>query len=474
MAEHRQVIMREDLERSLPPPTGVSITDLAALHRRVNRQVIVLDDDPTGTQTVHDVPVITRWEYEDLVQALNEPAGVVYVLTNSRALEREAARALNRDIAVALRQAAEAARRDFVVVSRSDSTLRGHFPDEMDVLESELGQSFDGWILCPYFAEGGRLTVGDTHYVAEGDQLVPCAQTPFAQDAAFGYTHSHLPQWVEEKSNGRIAADQVMSLTLEELRSNRPEQLVRKIESMGAGQVCLINALVEADLHVAVAALLEAEAQGRRFLYRTAASFVAARGAIERRPLLDADELHCNDGCGVLVVVGSHVPKSTAQLAHLREHLQPKSWELDVRLVLDESARETHVRAVAREVAGELARDGVAVVYTSRELQSHGAAESLLVGRRVSKALVSLVEQLGARPRALVGKGGITASDLATDACHVQRAVVMGQVLPGIPVWRCGRESRYPGMPLIVFPGNVGDVDALSRIVAMLRADTDK
>ena len=45
----------------------------------------------------------------------------------------------------------------------------------------------------------------------------------------------------------------------------------------------------------------------------------------------------------------------------------------------------------------------------------------------------------------------------------------MGQIQPGIPVWKLGPESRFPGLPYIIFPGNVGSDDTLKKVVKILR-----
>jgi uncharacterized protein YgbK (DUF1537 family) len=110
-------------------------------------------------------------------------------------------------------------------------------------------------------------------------------------------------------------------------------------------------------------------------------------------------------------------------------------------------------------------QDATVVIYTSRELVAASGDESLLVGQAISQALVDIVRSIDIRPQLLVAKGGITSSDIATRACQVERATVLGQALPGVPVWRCGPESRQPGLSLVVFPGNVGGVDALSAVV---------
>lgn len=80
------------------------------------------------------------------------------------------------------------------------------------------------------------------------------------------------------------------------------------------------------------------------------------------------------------------------------------------------------------------------------------------------------MKELSVCPRYLIGKGGITSSDLDSEALGVRKAQVFGQIIPGVPVWRLGKESKYPGLPYIVFPGNVGDADALASAIKILRS----
>ena len=76
--------------------------------------------------------------------------------------------------------------------------------------------------------------------------------------------------------------------------------------------------------------------------------------------------------------------------------------------------------------------------------------------------------QLHVKPAYIIAKGGITSSDVGTKALKVKKALVMGQIQKGIPVWLTGEESKFPGMPYIIFPGNVGDKDTLRLIVEEL------
>ena len=168
--------------------------------------MVALDDDPTGVQTVHGVAVLADWSTDSLAQEMARQESLFFVLTNSRSLAEADARALNQEIGERLQQGALAAQRELAIISRSDSTLRGHFPAETDALADALG-GVDGVLICPAFVEGGRVTVDDTHFLLEQGRAVPVAETEFARDSTFGYSARTLPEWVAEKSGGRLEAE---------------------------------------------------------------------------------------------------------------------------------------------------------------------------------------------------------------------------------------------------------------------------
>jgi len=434
------------------------------------RTVVVLDDDPTGTQTVYGVSVLTEWSVEALCNELQNDSGVFYVLTNSRSLPTREATELNMQIGCNLVEASRLANRDFVVISRSDSTLRGHFPDEVDALADGLQTSFDAWLLIPFFGEGGRFTIHNIHYLADGDWLVPAAQTEFARDPVFGFQSSDLRRWVEEKTAGRIDAAAVDSISIEELRCKGPEYVAEHLGSLRRGKICVVNAASYRDLEVFSVALLSAEFQGKRFLCRSAASFVRVRTGIAIRSLLTLRELDLPPTGGSLVVVGSHVPRTTSQVDELSSLPGLLRLELDVEALLDDRRRLNEIQRVTNEADRGLSLGQDVMVMTSRKLiVGTDANSSLSVGHRVASGLVDVVRGISVRPRYILTKGGITSSDIATQALDVKRAQVLGQILPGVPVWRLGSESRYPGIAYIVFPGNVGDSRALAEVVDGLR-----
>jgi uncharacterized protein YgbK (DUF1537 family) len=464
------IISKTDYLSGLPPEWPEDL--LPEIQARVHasgRKIVVLDDDPTGTQTVHGVPVLTTWSIDALRRELQSDFPAFYILTNSRSLSAPAACSLGKEIGHNLRQACEETKAAVEVISRSDSTLRGHFPDEVDALKDGLGISQRPCLLVPFFLEGGRYTINDIHYVADGDQLIPAAQTPYARDAVFGYRHSHLVRWIEEKTDGHTPTDRITSITIEDLRRGGQDPVARKLIAMVPGDYGIVNAASYRDLEVLVAGLLQAEAEGQKFIFRTAASFVRVRAGIAPRDEINRHELTTANQHGGLFVVGSYVPKTTAQLTALMTKTDIAPVEITVSHLLDAARRDDEIDSAIRTLNRHLRKGEDAVLFTSRGLvKAARADDNLFIGQQVSDSLIRIVQGIDCQPRYLVAKGGITSSDVATQGIGVRRAMVMGQILPGVPVWKLGPETRYPDMAYIVFPGNVGDDDALVEIQGKL------
>lgn len=445
-------------------------------YRSFDEKVLVLDDDPTGIQTVHDVDVVTDWRKETLQRFFESDERLCFVLTNSRSFSSERTCEAHREIALNAAGAEKASGQRFVLVSRGDSTLRGHYPLETEVLRTALeerGAAFDGEWFCPFFREGGRFTLDGVHYVREGDELVPAAQTEFARDKTFGYAHSNLPGYLEEKSGGRIAAGDVLVVTLRELRSLQLDQLVQRIASAEGFRYIVSDALEESDVMVMATVLLRLMSQGRRYLIRSAAAVPKVLGHISDRTLLSRDELSSGDASlGGLVIVGSHVKKTTEQLSRLRQSAARLEWiEFRTGAWQESGGLKSETRRCAALAEEAIRRGSTAVVYTSRTLvapEGASAEELLSISVRISDALTAVVSSLHIRPRFLIAKGGITSSDVGVKALRVSRARVMGQAQPGVPVWKTGEESLFPGLSYIIFPGNVGTADTLRAIVDTL------
>ncbi len=466
---------KERIFQALPPIWPESL--LTEIRERISSRkskIIVLDDDPTGTQTVYDIPVITEYSAASLAREIRTLGPGFYVLTNSRSLTPQESQLLHRELASNLlealqSQAPPAAATEVCLISRSDSTLRGHFPMEIEVLAEVLG-SPDAVFIVPFFAEGGRLTIDNVHYLAEGDVLTPVARTPFAQDPVFAYQACNLREWVVEKAQGTISGDRIRSISLDDIRCGGPNRVLELIWTLPKGTFCIVNAVDYRDLEVFTLATLEAEAQGRWFLFRSAASFVATRFGLEAKPPLTVNELCSGDSqIGGLVVCGSYVPLSSQQLANLCKQKGITAIEFDVRKFVNALSPDAYLKQLGDEIRCQLLAGNHVVLFTSRQvIKNFPPQESLVIGRRIAAALAHVVRDLAVRPRFLIAKGGITASELATKGLGVTRAIVRGQALPGVPVWELDESSLYPGLKFIIFPGNIGEANSLALLVQRL------
>ena len=462
---------------TFPPVDEKKIDALLAAELAQNKtKLVVLDDDPTGVQTVHDISVYTDWTVDSIRAGFAETNKVFYILTNSRGLTEAETTAIHREIAANTAKVGKETGVDYLFLSRSDSTLRGHYPLETQLLREGMeaaGLPVDGEILCPFFKEGGRFTIGDVHYVRQGDELVPAARTEFARDKTFGYTKSAIPEYIEEKTKGAYPASGVTRVSLDSLRALDVDAVERQLMAVtGFGKVC-VNAVDYVDLKVFCVALYRAMAKGKRFLFRTEAGLVKVMGGISDRPLLTRREMVVKEtNLGGVVVVGSHTHKTTAQLNELLKLENVVPVEFDSNKVLEGDA--AFYAEVDRCVAEEerIIRSGrTAVCFTCRTLlvREDDTKESALVRSvKISDGVQSLVGRLKLTPAFVVAKGGITSSDVGVKALAVRRARVMGQIRPGIPVWQTGDESRFPKTPYVIFPGNTGDETTLREAVEIL------
>ncbi len=429
-------------------------------------KIIVLDDDPTGSQTVHSCLLLTRWDVATLREALADRAPLFFVLTNTRGLSAERASAVTREVCRNLRQALAGEAIQPVFVSRSDSTLRGHYPVETDVMAEELGP-FDAHFLVPAFFEGGRITRGSVHYLHVDGREIPVHETEFARDSVFGYRHSYLPDYVEEKTAGRIRAAQVQRILLADLRAGVYPRLLELVDNA----CVVVDAETQDDLNRFAHDLLRAATNGKRFLFRSAASLLTALAKLPPQPVApwQMASLVRGNRPGA-VIVGSHVPKTTRQLQQLLSLPETVPIEVDVNRLPHEHdtlLADLLVRAEVAHVAGL-----TPVIFTSRsERQFSDQKARLVFGEQVSAFLMDVVRRLPRSLGFLVSKGGITSNDVLSTGLALRTARLLGQILPGVSVLRCPPEHEcYPDMPVVVFPGNVGDDGALATVLGRLLA----
>jgi uncharacterized protein YgbK (DUF1537 family) len=330
----------------------------------------------------------------------------------------------------------------------------------------------------------------------------PVHTTPFARDRLFGYRTSDLPAWVAEKSGGRIPAQAVQRLTLAELDraaavlaqgaaglpGDRPQQdgfqqLCARLAGLEGNPCVAVDAERPQQLAALGAAVREltapaaAERWGRprRFLFQCAASLLNGLVELGPQPLDPAGlgGLCRRDGHGRplpgLVLVGSHVHLADAQLERLLAEPGCGGLELAVAQlarVLEGPAPQELLASLESQWAErleEVLADGrTPVLYTSRgELHCRHAAER----RRLGLALAGLMARLAARlaPRLgyLISKGGITSHTLLADGLALAWVELQGQLFPGLSLVLTPADAAVPRLPVVTFPGNLGDADSL-------------
>ncbi len=432
-------------------------------------KIIVLDDDPTGSQTVHSCLLLTRWDVETLRLGLGDASPIFFVLTNTRALTPEQAAAVTREVCHNLKIALEnQGIKDFLVVSRSDSTLRGHYPVETDVIAEEVGP-FDAHFLVPAFFEGGRITKESVHYLIIDGVPTPVHETEFARDSVFGYHHSYLPDYVEEKTKGRIQADCVDRFLLDDIRQGSLERL----QNLSDNQCGVVDAETQADLDKFAADVLTAAAEGKHFLFRSAASVLTSLASLGSQPVAAADMAqYVRQGKPGVVIVGSHVKKTTQQLGCLLQAPGIVGVEVDVAHLLDESEtqRAALLAGILERVQDVHTTSKTPVVYTSRqELSFEDTQTRLAFGAAVSSLLMDIVRGLPEDIGFLISKGGITSNDVLSTGLALTSARLLGQIIPGCSVVRTPADHpQFPNMPVVLFPGNVGDANGLVTVYQRL------
>lgn len=443
----------------------------------IDAKIVVLDDDPTGVQTVNNVSVFTDWEKQSILEGFLETNPMFFILTNSRGFSAKKSREVHEKIAKRVCEVSRETGKDFIIISRGDSTLRGHYPLETQVLketiESHSDKKISGEIICPFFPEGGRYTIDNVHYVKDKDKLYPAGETEFAKDKTFGYFNSHLGKWCEEKTSGAFKAKDMIYVSLDELNSGDVERVEDKLLAAQGFNKVIVNAVSYEDITVFAEGLRRAMQKGRNYMIRCAAAIPKVLGRVKDIPLLKRKDMVAEYSThGGVIIVGSHVKKTTDQLNSLMQAIPEIDFiEFDASKVTIEGGLESEADRIANKVTTDIASGITAAVYTSRKLVDIGNDDKeaiLAASVKISDALTSIVAKLGVQPSFIVAKGGITSSDVGTKALKVKRATVLGQPAPGIPVWQTGQESRFPGLPYVIFPGNVGEVNTLRDVVSVL------
>ncbi|WP_394856320.1 four-carbon acid sugar kinase family protein [Staphylococcus borealis] len=443
-----------------------NITGIKKNLSNFNYKIIVLDDDPTGTQTVKDLPVYTEWTEKWIEDGFLQKNNMFYILTNSRALNEKETVKLHKEISQNIEKVANKLNEDYLIISRGDSTLRGHFYLEPKVISESATQPFDGVFYLPQFFEGNRYTYNGIHYLKENQKYIPVVQSEFSKDTTFGYSSETMFDFIEEKSEGEIKSSEVSYISLEMLREKKEKEIFTVFESLENFSAVVVDALNDNDMDYFASCLINfLKGNKKKFIFRTAASFVKAM-CVTPGEIINLNKFSSNKNGG-LIIVGSHVKKSSEQLSHLINNTNIRPFEFDVKEITKNNLEE-YINTLITKVENEIINGNSVVVYTSRDvIKTEDINNNLSISTNISNSLVNIVKNISIKPKFIIAKGGITSSDVATKGLNIKKAEVIGQVTKGVPVWLTGDEAKYPKMPYVIFPGNVGEKETLAHVYKM-------
>jgi uncharacterized protein YgbK (DUF1537 family) len=234
----------------------------------------------------------------------------------------------------------------------------------------------------------------------------------------------------------------------------------------------------QADLDQFAQAILNAADQGKRFLFRSAASILTSLAQLGTQPLAaEAMAQYKPTQQAGVIIVGSHVKKTTEQLENLLKEAGVVGVEIDVSFLRDfPEQRQLLLQSTLEKIQGIHQDKNTPVVYTSRqELTFDTVQQRLDFGGAVSSLLMNIVQALPPDIGFLISKGGITSNDVLSTGLRLRSARLLGQILPGCSMVRTDVDHpRFPNLPVVLFPGNVGDAQGLAIVYRRLNSQNTK
>ena len=418
-------------------------------------RLVVLDDDPTGVQTLAGIQVLLAWDDPGRIGRGLAGKRSVHLVTNTRALDPEEARATVAEAARAALLGVTGAH----LVLRGDSTLRAHLLEEYLGLCEAVGHARPPLLLVPALPSAGRVTRAGVHLLERGGGTEPLHRTEFARDGVFAYSSARLIEWAEERSHGLFRATDGRELHLDELRARGPTAVAAALCELSQADrpaVFAPDAETEADLMAIAEGYAAALRDGADIVVRCAPAFAGILGGTAAPSLVPAP----STAEPLLVVCGSYVPMSTRQLAALDAARPGVLVEVDVRALAGDHAEREQKRA-GEAASSTICQAGLAVLATTRDRPAE--VTGLAAGRRIAEGLALAAGRVEPAPAVVIAKGGITSAVTLLEGFGRNEAAVQGPVLPGVSHWRATRDGE--ALDYLVVPGNVGDETLLADLV---------
>ena len=443
-------------------------------------KVIVIDDDPTGSQTVNNCLLLLKWDYSTLIKGFQSKSNLFFILANTRSLSENDAKLRLVEICNALKKviSKESYKEEFIFVSRGDSTLRGHNFLEPKIMNDCLGP-FDATFHIPAFIEGKRMTIDGDHFVDN----VPVSQTIFAKDKIFGYKTSNVKQLLFQKCKYQIKFNDIQNLKISELKvleSKEKNIVFNKIRNLKENSHVIVDIENYSQLEKFSLSIKKLSKQ-KKFLFRTAASFISSISAVKDNPkepffysIIRRKNREKKFLPGFLVI-GSYVELTTMQLKEFLEISDCIPIELDVfeflrisKLKSNQDQLVFFKNKLLAQIRSILKQENTPVLFTSRkEVSLAKNDEQVNFYNSLAHFISELVSDLKNEIGYLVSKGGITSNVILSNGFNANYVYLQGQIITGVSLVTFKLENDE-NLPIVTFPGNIGNQDSLVKVWRIL------
>ena len=448
-------------------------------------KIIVIDDDPTGSQTVHDCLLLLRWDVDTLKKGFQSSSNLFFILANTRALSENQAEERLKEIADALNDVISTQgynKDELIFISRGDSTLRGHNFLEPYTLSKLLGP-FHATFHIPAFIEGKRITKNGNHFVGD----LPAHKTIYAQDKNFGFQTNNVGQLLCQKSKNKLEFKKIKNIFHSELAIsdvNESNKVSEMVANLTGNTHVVVDALNYSQLKVFSKIIMKYHTQ-KSFLFRSAASFVSTISNIHKnRKKTSYYSTLCrknrdNKYMIGLIVIGSYVELTNRQLKKISERDAINLIELDVSEFHQiHKLEDRHIQIdlfktkLIKEIRNSIDKCFTPILHTSRKyLISGNKSEQRQFSNSLAYFMAQLVAEIKFEIGYLISKGGITTNLILSEGLNADVVYLEGQILPGISLVTHKIPELDIKIPVVTFPGNIGDDYSLVKVLNILEGN---
>jgi len=445
-------------------------------------KIIIIDDDPTGSQTVNGCNLLLKWDYETLLQGLKGSSNLLFILANTRSLSEKDVKTRLKEICSSLKEImnnALFAQEEFVVITRGDSTLRGHNFIEPYIINQLLGP-FDATFYIPAFLEGNRTTVNGNHFVDN----IPINETIFSKDAIFSFNTSNVKELILEQSNHQLDFNHIENIFIKDFElseTNQSNKLYEYIEKLNNNKKVIVDIMNYSQLDE-FSRIVKSLLKKKKFLFRSAASFISSLSSVKQSKkdhgyfsLLRRKDNNDKALAG-LIVIGSYIELTTLQLNKVLEISLCKPIEINVLKLytffkLEDNLNQINSfkKLILNTIRQNLRQDFVPVLFTSREIVSPRDNNDLIEFQHfLSVFIAELVSAIKNEIGYLISKGGITTNTIISKGLGADSVYLEGQILPGISLVTFNLLKQKGKLPIVTFPGNIGDHMSLVKSLEII------